>query len=133
MACKARGCNSDLEGEKAVKENWWKWLIAAIAIGILITLCNDKNIERKNRNQTQHANRQAEDTDAKQRFEKWAYIAKEKQISTSETVRLLIIPEPMGMDLFDTKCLIYSNAEYKTAQMICPDADKDMIKEKNDD
>lgn len=116
-----------------MKENWWKWLIAAIVMGVMITYCNDKNIEQKNRNQAQRANRQAADTDAKQRFEKWAYIAKEKQISASETVRLLIIPNTIGFDLFDTKCLIYANAEYKTSQMICPDADRDRIKENADE
>ena len=124
-----------VEWKKIMKESWWKWLIAAIAIGALMTYCSDKNAEAQNRNQAQPKNKsnEQEKLEAKLRFEKWAYIAKEKQISASETVRLLIIPETTGIDLFDTKCLIYSNAEYKTSQMICPDADKDMIKEKYDE
>lgn len=65
---------------------------------------------------------------AKERFEKWAYIAKVKQITPSETITLVVIPDPMGLDMLETKCLIYSNAEYKQSNMICPDADKESIK-----
>lgn len=57
----------------------------------------------------------------KERFEKGAYIAKEKQLSPTESLRLVIIPGKIGGDLFDTKCLIYTNTQYKTAQMQCPD------------
>ena len=65
---------------------------------------------------------------AKTRFEQWAYVAKEKQITPGETIRLVIIPDPHGFDLFDTKCLIYTNVEYKQSNMICPDADKENLK-----
>jgi hypothetical protein len=65
---------------------------------------------------------------AKLRFERWAYVAKEKQIAPGETIKLVIIPDPQGFDLLDTKCLIYTNAAYKQSSMICPDADKESLK-----
>ncbi|MFZ3018595.1 MAG: hypothetical protein WA056_09095 [Gallionella sp.] len=73
----------------------------------------------------QHSERRAA---AKTRFEQWAYVAKEKQIGPGETIKLVIIPDPQGIDFFDTKCLIYTNAEFKQSSMICPDADKESLK-----
>ena len=66
---------------------------------------------------------------AKQRFDEWAYVAKEKQIAPGETVRLIIIPDPMGFDFMDTKCLIYTHREFRQSSMICPDATKENIAE----
>ena len=65
---------------------------------------------------------------AKLRFEQWAYVVKEKQIAPGETIKLVIIPDSQGFDFQDTKCLIYTNAEYKQSSMICPDADKESLK-----
>jgi hypothetical protein len=79
--------------------------------------------QKQQRNITE---RQAEDS---QRFKDWAYVAKEKQITPGETIKLVIIPGPLGYDLFDTKCLIYTHQEFKTSSMVCPDADKDNIRE----
>jgi len=72
----------------------------------------------------QHSERRAA---AKTRFEQWAYVAKEKQIAPGETIKLVIIPDPLGLDILDTKCLIYTNAEYKQSSMICPNADQDSL------
>lgn len=66
---------------------------------------------------------------AKERFERWAFIAKEKQIAPGETVRLVIIPGEHGFELDDTKCLIYTHLEFRQSNMICPDADKYQIAE----
>lgn len=65
----------------------------------------------------------------KARFNQWAYIAKEKQIAPGETLKLVIIPDPLGFEILDTKCLIYTNSEYKQASMICPNATQESIKE----
>ena len=62
------------------------------------------------------------------RLNDWAYIAKDKQVSPHENVKLLIIPGQYGDD---TKCLIYTHAEYKQSTMICPDADRDAISDPN--
>ena len=64
----------------------------------------------------------------KMRLEKWAYIAKEKQITQSETVRMVIFPDPLGK-YFDTKCLIYINHEFRQSSMVCPEIDKFNIAE----
>lgn len=65
-----------------------------------------------------------------QRFKDWAYVAKEKEISPNETVKLIIIPSPYGIPVMDTKCLIYTNQEFKTSSMICPNAEQNNIEEK---
>jgi hypothetical protein len=62
------------------------------------------------------------------RFQEWAYVAKDKEIKPGERLKLVIVPSPWG-DYFDTKCLIYTNDELKQSSMICPDANKDFIKE----
>jgi len=66
---------------------------------------------------------------AKARFNQWAYVAKEKQIAPGETLKLVIIPDPLGFEILDTKCLIYTNSEYKHSSMICPNATQESIKE----
>lgn len=63
------------------------------------------------------------------RLNSWAYIAKEKQISADETVRLLVIPNSLNIDILDTKCLIYTNQAFKTSQIICPEARQTDIEE----
>jgi len=66
---------------------------------------------------------------AQHRFEQWAYIAKEKQIAPGETVKLLIIPDPTGIDFLDTKCLVYTHQDYRQSNMICPNADSLSLKD----
>lgn len=103
-------------------------LVAALLTALLILLsgCNDdKKIEETQRHKHDQET-------AKARFEQWAYVAKQKNISSTETVRLLIIPDPEGLEFMDTKCLIYTHQEFKQSTMICPDADKDAIAETPD-
>lgn len=68
-------------------------------------------------------------SDAAQRFKDWAYVAKEKEVAAGETIKLVIIPGAYGVELFDIKCLIYTNREFKTSSMICPDADRSQLAE----
>lgn len=72
---------------------------------------------------------EAHRVESSQRFQQWAYIAKEKEVAPGETVKLVIVPNPYGESL-DTKCLIYTHHEFKTSSMICPDAVRDFIEEK---
>lgn len=67
-----------------------------------------------------------------QRFKEWAYITKEKEIRPGETVKLVIIPHPLGYEFKDTKCLVYTHQEFKQASMICPDAKQYDISGEND-
>lgn len=70
--------------------------------------------------------------DAAQRFEHWAYVAKTKEISPGETLRLVVLPHPTGIDMLDTKCLIYTHQEFRTSSILCPDAKQGDIEEKPD-
>lgn len=63
-----------------------------------------------------------------QRFKDWAYVAKEKEIAPGETIKLVVIPDSMG--IISTKCFVYTHREFKTSSMICPDAKQDDIEEK---
>ena len=58
-----------------------------------------------------------------QRVARGPHIAQVKEISESETVRMLVIPHPLG-ELFDTVCLIYTHRTFNTSTFVCPDADK---------
>jgi len=49
------------------------------------------------------------------------YVANSKQISESENVRVLVIPNPLG-EFFDVTCLIYTNKDLGVATMSCPTA-----------
>jgi hypothetical protein len=71
--------------------------------------------QQRQRATVQHA-------EASQRFAEWARVVKEKEVAPGETIKLVVIPSPLGHELFDTKCLIYTHREFKTSSMICPDA-----------
>lgn len=82
---------------------------------------------QKTRHKTEHAVREAAN---EERFKNWAYVAIEKEIAPGETIKLVVIPDPTGFDFLDTKCLIYTHREFKTSSIVCPDADRDNIKER---
>jgi len=50
------------------------------------------------------------------------YIASTKTLTEAETVRVLVIPHPLG-EFFDERCVIYTNNEFKAATMQCMNAD----------
>lgn len=88
-----------------------KYIILCVALGLL-SGCNQA--EKAAAKESQQIRREAEKT----RIEQWAYIAKEKQVSATEHIKLLVIPTELG-EFFDTKCLIYTNSEYKQSHMSC--------------
>lgn len=63
-------------------------------------------------------------------FADWAYVAKEKEIAPGETVKLVIVQHPWGGEFMDTKCLIYTHHEFRQSSMVCPDADRNNIEER---
>ena len=63
----------------------------------------------------------AERKTTEQRAEAGPYIAVTKDISKDETVRVLVIPNPLG-EFFDTVCLVYVHREFQVATMNCPTA-----------
>ena len=54
-----------------------------------------------------------------QRMSQGAYVESEKNISHSETVRILVVPGRSSA--LDTKCLIYTHQDFKQSNMACPD------------
>ena len=57
--------------------------------------------------------------EASQRFNDWAYVAKEKEVAAGETIKLVIVPSRSGMPYLDAKCLIYTHREFKASSMHC--------------
>lgn len=67
--------------------------------------------------------------ESSQRFNDWAYVAKQKEVAPGEDIKLVVIPNASGVEFLDTKCLIYTNKEFKTSSMICPDAERSNLSE----
>lgn len=57
-----------------------------------------------------------------ERAKRGPYIERGKDISDSETVRVLVVPHPLGAFL-DTRCYIYTNRDFRTSSMQCPGGD----------
>jgi hypothetical protein len=47
------------------------------------------------------------------------YIASTKMLTDGETVRVLVIPHPLG-EFFDTVCVLYTHRDFGAATMSCP-------------
>lgn len=80
---------------------------------VLISLfgCGDKKTEHKDVEARVAAN--------KARAAEWSFIAKTKNISPSESIKLIRIPDDSGIDLLDTQCIVYTNSELKTSNIAC--------------
>ena len=70
----------------------------------------------------------AENAATKSRFENGAFIRKEKRLSDSEVIKYVVLPGELG-DVTDTRCLIYTNSEFKQAAFICPDVKQSDLEE----
>jgi hypothetical protein len=101
-------------------------LSAIIVAGVLSAWAYNSWIVEPEKQRQAYADLNAKSS---QRFKDWAYIAKEKEIALGETVKLVIIPHPAGIEFMDTKCFVYTHREFKTSSMICPDAKQDDIEE----
>lgn len=98
-------------------------IIVAVGLGVWAYNAWIVQPEKQAKRHTEHR------ADAAQRFKDWAYVAKEKEVAAGETIKLVVIPSPYGIEMFDIKCLIYTNREFKTSSMICPDADRSQLAE----
>ncbi|MDO8787783.1 MAG: hypothetical protein Q7J42_06905 [Sulfuritalea sp.] len=90
-----------------------------IVVGVLAAWAYNSWVVQPEKQRQRYVGQQAE---ASQRFKDWAYVAREKEVAPGETVKLVVIPHPTGIEFMDTKCLIYTHREFKTSAMICPDA-----------
>lgn len=94
-----------------------KKYIILCAVTFLLIGCNQAEKEAAKQHDAEM--QQAE----KVRIAQWAYIAKEKQVTPTETLKLVVIPTEFG-ELLNTKCLIYTNSEYKQSNMVCGEIEK---------
>lgn len=62
------------------------------------------------------------------RVKTWAYVAREKALSPSEDLRMVVVPSELGRH-FDVRCLIYRNRETGATAFTCPDARQDQLDE----
>lgn len=77
---------------------------------------------------TQDAPRARHATDTAQRVKEWAYVAREKALSPSEDLRMVIVPSEFGRH-FDVRCLIYRNRDVGSVTFTCPEARQDQLEE----
>lgn len=63
-----------------------------------------------------------------QRVKDGPYVSRSKEISETETVRVVVVPHPLG-EVFDTVCVIYTHREFKAAMIQCPNADPNSLKD----
>lgn len=59
---------------------------------------------------------------ALERKARGSYVEREQELAPGQKIRLVVIPHSSGIDLLDTKCLVYTNTEFRQANMVCPDA-----------
>jgi hypothetical protein len=96
---------------------------AIVVLAFMLTACADESGEKQPNSRNESTKQEN-----KARFEKWAYVAKEKEIAPGETLKLVVIPNSDG-EFFDTKCLIYTNATTNTSTLSCPAADGMLLSE----
>lgn len=77
--------------------------------------------------QKQDASWEQRRADAAQRKARGAYMTSEKEIAPGQFIGIVAIPHSSGIDFLDTKCIVYTHAEFKQANMVCPDAKQDDI------
>lgn len=61
-----------------------------------------------------------------------AHVAQEARLSEAETLRLVIVPHPLGK-WFDMRCLLYVNKEFGTSQLVCPNATQEQFEDREAD
>lgn len=96
-----------------------KYLVAALLGGSVALIAYQLFFVKPEEDRKDRARFEQAEKEAAARYEKWAYIEKEKDISSHESIKLLIVPDKNGFQ--DARCLIYSNARTNTSKMMCGD------------
>lgn len=92
----------------------WRWLLSAGTLGALALgwYAYDQAIKPP---------RAAEPPSPRE----LAYVAGEVKLSEDESLRLVIVPHPLGK-AFDVRCLIYRDRTHG-AQFVCPNASQEQL------
>ena len=53
-----------------------------------------------------------------ERLDRGAYVVRSKQITDTENVQTIVIPEGLSTE-FDTRCVVYQNSELRTSSITC--------------
>lgn len=61
-----------------------------------------------------------------ERPREFAYVVGEKALSPDESLRLVIVPHPIGKH-FDMRCLLCVNKAFGSTQMVCPDGKQEQL------
>ena len=93
-------------------------LVSLIAVNLLAGCDTDQEKQESESRREKQA----------ERFAAGPYLAKESRISSTETVKLVIIPHNR-MKYYDVKCIVYENTALSQTNMICPDASADGLTE----
>lgn len=96
-----------------------KYLVTALLGGAVTLIAYQFFIVKPEQEEKARARYEQADKEATARYEKWAYIEKEKDISSHESIKLLVVPSKDGFQ--DARCLVYANSKTNTSSIACGD------------
>jgi hypothetical protein len=96
-----------------------KYLVAAFIGGFIVLIAYQFIIVKPEQNEKARARYEQADKEIAARYEKWAYVEKEKDISSYESIKLIVVPDKGGFR--DARCLVYVNSKTNTSSITCGD------------
>lgn len=96
-----------------------KYLVTVLIGGVIALVAYQFFIVIPEQDGKERARFEQADEEAAARYEKWAYIEKEKDISGHESIKLLVVPGKRAF--WDARCLIYANSRTNTSSITCGD------------
>lgn len=94
-----------------------KYLVVAVLGGVIALIAYQFFIVKPEHDEKARARFEQADKEAAARYEKWAYIEKEKDISSHESIKLVVVPGKDGFQ--DARCLVYANSRTNTSSITC--------------
>jgi hypothetical protein len=107
-----------LPGKLVIRTRWGLVLLVFGAFAVLLWYITTTN-DRERRANVEAARQKVFSERAQARVTEWATVIKEKELTPGETLRLIDVPD-QSFGFLSTRCMIYTNAIYRTAQFVCP-------------
>lgn len=102
-----------------LKANWQAIVVVTLINGAIVWYGTSTKDTRQQLIKADAARQEDLGQRAKARVAEWATVIKEKELAPGEKLRLVDVPD-QTFGFLSQRCMIYTNAEYHTAQFICP-------------
>lgn len=102
-----------------IKANWGAIVFVTLINGAIVWYGTSTKETRHLLAQEEAMRQDAFGQRSQARVEQWATVILEKELSPGEKMRLVDVPD-QSFGFLSQRCMIYTNAEYHTAQFICP-------------